>query len=97
MFIGVFTYLDEKNQNGVLKKRKILYNDGMIKNRLLSFAVIAAVYALAIEGGIFGYDWIRARYDLSWQLALLAADVFATAIVFAFSVIFGNASVYDPY
>lgn len=69
----------------------------MIKNRPLSFAVIAAVYALAIAGGILCYDFVRARYDLSWQLALLAADVFATAIVFTFSLIFGNASVYDPY
>ena len=69
----------------------------MIKNRTLSFAVIAAVYALAIAGGIFCYDFVRARYDLSWQLSLLAADVFATVIVFLFSVIFGNASVYDPY
>ena len=69
----------------------------MIKNRTLSFAVIAAVYALAIAGGIFCYDWICARHYFCWQLLLLAADVFATVIVFVFSLIFGNASVYDPY
>lgn len=63
----------------------------------MSFAVIAAVYALAIAGGIFCYDWICARHDFCWQLSLLAADFFATVIVFLFSVIFGNASVYDPY
>ena len=69
----------------------------MIKNRLLSFAVIAAVYALAIAGGLLCYSFLEERTEFSWQLLLLASDVFATAIVFAFSLIFGNASVYDPY
>ena len=54
----------------------------MVKNRLLSFAVIAAVYALAVAGGLFCYSYLEERTELSWQLSLLAADVFATAIVF---------------
>lgn len=32
-----------------------------------------------------------------WWLSLLIADVVATVVTFIFSVIFDNASVYDPY
>ncbi len=69
----------------------------MIKNRFAALAVITAVYLLAVIGGNFAYDWLTARFSFSFQGALFAADVFATLIVFAFSVIFQNASVYDPY
>lgn len=50
----------------------------MIKNRPLSFAIIIAVYFLAIAGGIFFYNYLSAQKDFSWQLNLLLADVFAT-------------------
>ena len=65
----------------------------MKHNRALSFLVIGMVYILAGAVGLFVYRSL----ELSWWLALLAADVAATIVTFAFSVILGNASVYDPY
>lgn len=65
----------------------------MKTNRAVSFAVIAAVYILVAAVGVITYRSL----ELSWWLALLIADVVATAVTFLFSVIFGNASVYDPY
>lgn len=62
-------------------------------NRAVSFVIVTAVYILAGAVGIAVYRSL----DLSWWLALLIADVAATVVTFVFSVIFGNASVYDPY
>lgn len=65
-----------------------------LKNsRVASFVVIAIIYLLATVVGIIVYNLI----DLSWWLSLLIADVVATVLTFIFSVIFKNASVYDPY
>ncbi len=61
--------------------------------RLPSFAIVAAVYALATGVGVVCYIYI----PLAFWLKLLLADVAATVAVFVFSVIFRNASVYDPY
>lgn len=63
------------------------------KNRTGSFIVVAAVYILAALAGIMVYR----RLELSWWLALLIADTTATVLTFIFSLIFNNASVYDPY
>ncbi len=43
--------------------------------------------------GIHVYHALR----LDWWLSLLIADVAATVTTFIFSLLFGNASVYDPY
>ena len=67
----------------------------MIKNRTLSLAVIIMVYVITVFAGIYAYDYFRS--DFSVELSLLFADIAATAVVFLFSLIFGNASVYDPY
>ncbi len=62
-------------------------------SRKISFVIVSAVYALAFAVGIVVYllcpfaSWLR----------LLLADVAATVATFIFSVIFKNASVYDPY
>ena len=69
----------------------------MIKNRYLSLLVIILVYAVAITGGLFFYNYLEQNTELSFTLMLLLADIIATVIVFIFSLIFGNASVYDPY
>jgi len=63
------------------------------QNRAASFIIVALVYVIATAVGIVTYNVL----DLSWWLSLLIADVVATAVTFIFSVIFGNASVYDPY
>lgn len=63
------------------------------QNRATSFAVIILIYVLASAVGIAVYN--RLTYD--WQINLFIADATATVLTFAFSVIFNNASVYDPY
>lgn len=59
----------------------------------MSFAIVAAVYLLAGAVGFLVYG----AFGADWRVKLLAADVAATVVTFAFSVIFKNASVYDPY
>lgn len=63
------------------------------EKRGLSFAAILLVYILA---GIVGVLTYRAVDRPIWA-KLLAADTAATVVTFLFSVIFRNASVYDPY
>ncbi len=65
-----------------------------IEDRKLSFLLILAVYIAAAAVGLLTY---RAASHLPLFAALLIADVAATAAVFLFSLLFGNASVYDPY
>ena len=54
---------------------------------------MALVYVLAIVTGVAVYI----KLELDWWLSLLVADVAATVVTFIFSLIFKNASVYDPY
>ena len=63
-------------------------------NRAWSFVLIALVYAVAIASGVVSYLYIPIPY---FWLKLLVADVIATVVTFVFSLIFRNASVYDPY
>ncbi len=62
-------------------------------NRTASFIIVALVYILASAVGIGVY--LLLPYDM-W-LNLLIADTAATVFTFIFSLIFKNASVYDPY
>lgn len=63
------------------------------QNRMASFIAVTIVYILAIFCGVcvFRLLW------LDWWLSLLIADVSATILTFIFSLVFNNASVYDPY
>ncbi len=65
-----------------------------VKKRGWSFLIILLVYLIAAAVGVAVY-----RLVPSWPFALrlLLADAVATAAVFLFSLLFGNASVYDPY
>lgn len=63
------------------------------QSRLASFLVVLFVYLIATAVGILAYRAL----NFSWWLNLLIADVIATVLVFMFSIIFSNASVYDPY
>ena len=63
------------------------------QSRAASFTAVALIYVIAALVGILTYRSL----DLDWWLALLIADVLATVVTFIFSVIFDNASVYDPY
>ena len=65
------------------------------EKRFLSFLVILVVYVIATVAGIAIYKYLDESIPFYWRL--LVADVIATIITFVFSVIFKNASVYDPY
>lgn len=63
------------------------------ESRSLSFLVLAGIYILAAVLGIVVYKAVPGGP----RLRLLLADVAATVFVFLFSLVFNNASVYDPY
>lgn len=63
------------------------------ENAVASFVILAVVYVLATVVGAVVYLVL----PLDWWLSLLVADVVATVVTFVFSLIFKNASVYDPY
>lgn len=63
------------------------------QNRAASFTIVTIIYILASVIGIAVYRILT----FQWWLKLLIADVTATSFTFAFSLIFHNASVYDPY
>lgn len=54
---------------------------------------MTAIYILAAAVGIVVF-W---RLPCHWIGSLLIADVAATVVTFIFSLLFHNASVYDPY
>ena len=63
------------------------------QNRAASFFAVTLVYILATAVGVMIYR----LPELDWYLSLLIADAAATVVTFVFSLIFKNASVYDPY
>ena len=63
------------------------------QSRTASFLIVTLVYIIAAVVGVAVYNALA----LSWWLSLLVADVLATVATFIFSLIFRNASVYDPY
>jgi len=62
-------------------------------SRTASYILFAVIYVAAAVVGIIVYRVL----PFSMWLNLLLADVIATVFTFIFSVIFKNASVYDPY
>lgn len=65
----------------------------LLSDRKASFVIVLIVYVIAGLLGILFYN----SFPGSVWLKLLLADILATVIVFVFSCIFHNASVYDPY
>jgi len=63
------------------------------QSRAASFAAVFVVYLLAALAGAVAWGLLDGE---PW-LKLLIADVIATVLTFIFSLIFKNASVYDPY
>ena len=63
------------------------------ESKVASFVVVTLVYIIATLVGV----WVYKMLNLSWWVSLLIADVAATVVTFIFSLIFKNASVYDPY
>lgn len=63
------------------------------ESRALSFLAVTLVYVISCAVGVLFYKIIPMHF--AWRL--LFADIIATAVCFVFSLIFKNASVYDPY
>lgn len=63
------------------------------QSRVAGFIIITVIYVLAAVVGMAVYHALT----FEWWLNLLIADVAATVFTFLFSVLLGNASVYDPY
>lgn len=63
------------------------------KKRITAYGILLAVYVLASVVGIVLYGQLPG----AWWQRLLVADVAATVVTFLFSLLFSNASVYDPY
>lgn len=90
--------ISTRKKMDILYKDKNLYytmNMKFYRKRFLSFLVIFIIYIIATTVGITTYHYIDNSIPFYWKL--LIADVVATIITFIFSVIFKNASVYDPY
>jgi steroid 5-alpha reductase family enzyme len=62
-------------------------------SRGLSFLIIGLIYVIASAAGILIYRGLSYHFALD----LLIADAAATFLVFVFSVVLRNSSVYDPY
>lgn len=65
----------------------------MKNNRVISFIIILFSYLVAAAAGLFVY----ANLPCALWLRILVADLAATAVIWIFSLIFDNASIYDPY
>lgn len=65
-----------------------------IKSKILSSIIIFIIYLLAFISAYLIFP--RLNFPES-MINVLIADVVATIVVFAFSIIFSNSSVYDPY
>lgn len=63
-------------------------------SRTASFTICAVAYAVALAAAVAAGYMFREQHIL---LIVLTADVAATVVVFAFSVLFNNSSLYDPY
>ncbi|MBQ7339583.1 MAG: DUF1295 domain-containing protein [Clostridia bacterium] len=61
--------------------------------RKWSLLIVGVIYLLATALGIFLFNFL----NFDFWLNILLADIGATILVFIFSLIFNNASVYDPY
>jgi len=67
---------------------------GDLRTRGRSLAWVAGAYAAALGAGAAVVLALPGRHPV---VAAAAADVAATAVVFAFSALFDNSSLYDPY
>ena len=63
-------------------------------SKLFSVTTVMLIYLLSFWAVYFIFPFINYPEDV---VRVLIADVIATGIVFAFSVLFNNSSIYDPY
>ena len=65
----------------------------VLNSKSLSLLIITIIYVIATIPAIIIYN----KLPYSTYINLLIADIIATVIVYIFSVIFNNSSIYDPY
>lgn len=65
----------------------------IINNRLCSYLILFIIYLISTIISIACYN----NLSFDWWIKLLIADIIGTIVVFIFSCIFKNSSVYDPY
>ena len=65
-----------------------------MKNRFVSFLIIFVVYVLATILGIVLFPIIKLP---NLMVRFLVIDLICTVFVYIFSMLFNNASIYDPY
>jgi len=65
-----------------------------IKSKIISSGIILAIYLIAFLGVYFLFPLLNYSQTM---VNIFIADVIATIIVFAFSLLLNNSSVYDPY
>jgi steroid 5-alpha reductase family enzyme len=66
----------------------------MKKNTIFSYTYVIIAYIIAIYAGKLSLDHIQTSSEI---INMLIADVIATVIIFIFSLMSGNSSLYDPY
>ena len=67
---------------------------GLARRSFTDLLLVVAVYAVALAGAVATGKWAHELHPL---LIILLADVVGTVIVFGFSTVTRNASMYDPY
>lgn len=68
----------------------------ILEKKIPSLLIVAFAYFIAIVVGILSYLFIPIDDGVLW-LKLLVADALATTVIYIFSLIFKNASMYDAY
>lgn len=63
-------------------------------SRTTSFLYVTLAYVVAILVGIYSLPFFEGYHDL---IKIGLADVVATVVIFVFSMVFKNSSMYDPY
>jgi len=63
-------------------------------SKITSSTIIVAIYFLAFLGANLLFPILQFQQTM---VNVLIADVIATVVVFIFSIVFNNSSVYDPY
>ncbi|MBO5137965.1 MAG: DUF1295 domain-containing protein [Spirochaetaceae bacterium] len=65
--------------------------------KFIGIVLIAIDYVLATWFGLIIYKFVVYNGSFPWYINFLIADIFATVLIFLFSCLSKNASIYDPY
>ena len=66
----------------------------MFKNKFISYTILLLIYVVSFLVGLYVFDLLK---EMNLLLRFLIMDLTSTVIIFIFSWIFNNSSIYDPY